>query len=367
MHLVVAITPHGYGHAAQVAPVLNVLRSKIDALQLTVLSTVPESFFRSRIEGDFRFIAHAADFGLEMKSSLAIDHDASALAYQRLHESWATHVDEEYEFLARLQPDCILADVPYLTLAAAEKLCVPVFALCSLNWADIYRHYYYVRPEAEKIMAEMAEAYQHADIFYCPEPSMPMTWLDNKFQVGPIASIGTDRREELLRTLQLPDSQRLVVVAPGGLATRFPLENWPRNSGVTWLVKNDPASDHPDVFELDAVSMSFTDVLTSVDVLLGKCGYGTVAECVVNGTPMLYIPRPDWPEESCLLDWMKLHNACLPISEKNIISGNMLEQIHECAALDVDTVEATGAVDAATSICAVLSKAEARKAGPRHE
>jgi hypothetical protein len=351
VHLVVVITPHGYGHAAQVAPVLNALQLQINDLQLTILSTLPEEFLRSRIDGEFKYINHAADFGLKMKSSLEIDLVSSAETYKELHTNWKYIVDAEYEFLARLEPDCILADVPYLTLAAASKLGVPVYAMCSLNWADIYRHYFSTRPEAEGILAEMTAAYQQADVFYCPQPAMPMSWLNNRYQVGPIAGKGLNKREAILRSLELPDKQRLVVVAPGGVSTRLPMENWPRSAGVSWLVKDASACDHPDIYEINDVPLSFTDLLASVDLVLGKCGYGTVAECVVNGTPLLYIPRPDWPEEAYLLDWMERRNACLPIGKNKLENGDMLDVIEACSQLEVDTVNATGALEVANEIC----------------
>lgn len=354
MHLVVVITPHGYGHAAQVAPVLNALQLQIDALQLTILSTLPEEFLRSRIDGAFNYIHHAADFGLKMKSSLEIDLVFSAETYKVLHANWNSNVNAEYEILACLEPDFILADVPYVTLAAASKLSVPVFAMCSLNWADIYRHYFSTRPEAAGILDEMTEAYQQADIFYCPEPAMPMSWLNNRYQVGPIASKGLNKREAILRSLKLPDKQRLVVVAPGGVSTRLPMKNWPRSAGVSWLVKDATDCKHPDIYEITDVGLNFTDLLASVDLVLGKCGYGTVAECVVNGTPLLYIPRPDWPEEACLLDWMEQHNGCLPIDKNKLVNGDMLDEIEACAQLEVDTVNATGALEIAKGICSRL-------------
>ena len=82
----------------------------------------------------------------------------------------------------------MFANVPYLTLAAAASLDVPAVALCSLNWADIYRHYCGHRPEAEDILGTMRSAYAAANRFLQPEPSMPMEYLANRQRIGPIAS-----------------------------------------------------------------------------------------------------------------------------------------------------------------------------------
>ena len=121
MHLLVAITPHGFGHAAQVSPVVNALRRRLPALRITILTSLPEAFLKRRIQGDFKLISQAPDFGLIMNSALDIDLEASAAAYAELHRNWQQRVDAEARRLESLVPDLVLADVPYLTLAAARQ------------------------------------------------------------------------------------------------------------------------------------------------------------------------------------------------------------------------------------------------------
>ncbi len=48
-HLYVALSGHGFGHLAQVAPVLNEWRRRWPEAQLTVQSALPEAVLRQRI------------------------------------------------------------------------------------------------------------------------------------------------------------------------------------------------------------------------------------------------------------------------------------------------------------------------------
>ena len=84
-----------------------------------------------------------------------------------------------------MQPDLLLADVPYIGLAAAQRLGVPSVSLCSLNWADIYRHYCGKRQECEAIAVQMLDAYAGAVCFLQPQPSMTMPDLDNRRSIAP--------------------------------------------------------------------------------------------------------------------------------------------------------------------------------------
>jgi len=347
MHLLVAITAHGYGHAAQVAPVINVLYERLPQLQVTVLSSLPGVFLRGRIQGDFRQIDRAPDFGLIMHSALDIDLEASAAAYAALHADWQAQVDAEADFLRGLAADLLLADVPYLTLAAAAQAGIPAVALCSLNWADIYRHYFSARAEAPGILAQMEAAYGSARAFLCPEPSMPMPFLTNRVPVGPIAAQGRNRREALLEKLQLEHDQALVLVAPGGVDTRFAIEGWPQGQGIHWLVSERWQVQHADASPLERSGPGFTDLVASCDAVLGKCGYGTVTECAVNGTPLLYIPRPDWPEEDTLRCWLEARAAALPVARHCLETGDLRATVLAARAFAVRRPDATGAVQAA--------------------
>lgn len=354
MHLLIAISPHGFGHAAQVSAVLNALyEARPQGLRVTVQTTLPRDFLASRIDGPFDYLCRAADFGLLMGSALDIDFDASAARYFQLHREWERHVELEAQALEILAPDVVLADVPYLTLAAAARLGVPSLALCSLNWAGIYRHFFANRAEAAGILAQMESAYNTARLFLCPQPSMPMPELSNVRAIGPLARIGVDRREALRERLNLDAGQRLVLVAPGGIPTRLPMERWPASTDVRWLVPAAWRVKRADASAVEELGLDFADLLRSVDALVGKCGYGTVAECACNGTPMVYVQRPEWPEEPCLVDWLARHGRCAPVSRADVESGRVMAALETCwmqpqSALPVPT----GAEEAARLILA---------------
>ncbi len=333
--LLAVITPHGFGHAAQLAPVLNALGARLPGLSLTVATTLSQDFLRERVQCDFEYVGRASDFGLVMHSALEIDLEASAQRYRALHDDWQVRVEDEMRFIDAHRPDLVIADVPYLTLAAAQRLGVPAYALCSLNWADIYRHYFGDRPEAGGILAQMEAAYASARAFFRPEPSMPMHFLPNRVAAGPLARQGRNRRGELAARLGVPTHHALVLIAPGGVETRFPVERWPSAQGVHWLLAGNRAVDHPDTSPLSATGMAFTDLLASCDAVLGKCGYGTVTECVVNGTPLIHIPRPDWPEEPSLRDWLEAHSAAVPVDAARVRDGDLNGVVERARALNV--------------------------------
>lgn len=345
-HLVVAISAHGFGHAAQIAPVIDELFRRAPALRMTLVTRVPERLLRERIGAPFTYVAHAADFGLCMHSALEVDRAASIERYRSLHTDWTASVERETRILAALEPDYLLADVPYLSLAAAERLGVPAFALCSLNWADVFEHYFGELPEARRYIDQMRAAYNSAALFIRPAPAMPMDWLDNAVSVDAIARAGRPQPDRLRELLGLDAPGRVILSAFGGIDVRPPVESWSRAPGDVWLVPDSWPVAGPGLFPVGAVPMPFVDLLASVDGVLGKCGYGTVTECVANGTLFAYIPRPDWPEEPCLVDWLQRHRAGVAVELEDLAQGALSDVLDRYQRAPVDRTEACGAAEA---------------------
>ena len=337
-HLIVSISGHGFGHVAQTAPVLNALYQERPNLQITVRSAVPLTHLRSRINAPFNHIESHGDIGMVMSSALDVRPAESRATYHQFHENWAERVAEEASLLRELKADFVLSNVGYLPLAGAQQAGIANAALCSLNWSDIYQ-YYCGTPQAhspiknneldQKIIAQIYACYANSDAFLRATPGMAMNTLNNLIPIAPIAELGRNRGEELKCHLNLPLQHKLVLVSMGGIATRLPIQNWPRITGVKYLVQRSWHITHPDTVDIESLPMSFNDLLASSDALLCKPGYGSFVEATYSGVPILYVSRADWPESEALVTWLQEHGTSLEISREQLESGNLTDAFSE--------------------------------------
>ncbi len=357
-HLLVALSPHGYGHAAMTAPVVAELRRRLPELRVTLQTSLPRTWLETRYRGDFELVSRIADFGLRQSSATEILVDRTAEDYRALHARLAEEVEREAAGLAARDVDLVLSNISYVALLAARRAGIPGLAMSCLNWADIYRHVCGARPEAPAIEAEMLDAYGSAAVFLQPAPAMPMRRLGNLRRIGPLAARGKADRAGLRRVLGVEETTRVGLVAFGGFESGLPLARWPRLSGWHWVVTGKPAG-HPDLIDREAVPMGFTDILSACDLVIGKPGYGTFAEAAVNGVPMLYLPRPGWPEAPYLVDWLAVNGRCLPIAAAELFDEAALaERLRMLFSLPgKPLVEPTGAAEAADCILAALAGA----------
>lgn len=349
-HLVVSISGHGFGHVAQTAPVLNQLHRLLPDLHITLRSAVPLAHLQSRIIALFEHLQSEGDIGMLMSSAIDVLADESRAAYRDFHRNWAARVADETTLLKDLRADLVLGNVGYLPLAGARHAGIPAAAMCSLNWFDIYRHYC----GEDEISAVMREAYAGADIFFRATPGMAMNELANVAPVAPIADVGRNRRDELNRTLGLSPAEILVLVSLGGIASRLPMEHWPRIDGVRWLVQKSWQVNRPDAITLESLPFSFSDVLASCDVLLTKPGYGSFVEATASGVPVLYVSREDWPESAALTIWLAENGNGYEISRDQLNQGNLAEPLADLLSRKQRKIAPTGAAQIADWIASKL-------------
>ncbi len=327
MHLLVDISAHGLGHLAQTAPVLDALAALAPDLRLTVRSALPREHLARRIAADFAHVLEARDFGFVMHNAVDIDLAASAQRYRDFHVHWPQRVAAETDWLRQHRIDAVLSNVAYLPLAAAAGAGIPAACLCSLNWADLFAHYFATEPWAAEVHGQMLAAYNSSLGFLRVTPGLPMKDLLRRREVSPIARVGQRDRARVARLLDLKESERWVLLAMGGMEFRLPVESWPQIGGLKWLVPGDWKLARDDVRAVDVADLHFTELLASVDAVVTKPGYGTFVEAACSGIPILYLQRDDWLETPHFAAWLALHARAQMLPRERLMSGDFIDML----------------------------------------
>lgn len=347
-HLLVDISAHGYGHVSQTSAVVNALANLLPQLQVTVRTATPYAFLKQRFQCEFRHILAAFDFGMKMANAVDVKIAESDAAYREFHADWALKVEREARVIGEIKPDLLLANIPYLTLAAAHQAKVPAVGMCCLHWADIYQHYCGEDSVSQGIHAQMMAAYNRADYFLQVQPAMAMPGLNNKRSINPIARLGRAQRCHIAANSNQVEGDKLVMVAMGGMEFRLPMQDWPVINGVKFIVPQEWKIKREDVMSFESLKLPFTDVLASCDAVITKPGYGTFTEAASNGVPVLYVTRRDWPEEPYLVQWLRQNTSCMEVERSSLLRGEIEDLLHQLWAQPLPSrPQATGASEAA--------------------
>lgn len=353
-HIVVDLSAHGFGHIAQASAVINAL--PVDQYKLTIRSIAAESVLRRRIHQHFELIPFQQDIGMIQHNAIHIDADKSHAWYQNFHADFEQKKKQAIQELADLKADLLFSDVPYLSLIAANKLSIPSIAMCSLNWADIYYHYCRHLTGADRIQNEILKAYQMANCFLQPTPSMPMENLSNRRSIEPIVSHGKNCRHQIVRQMNWPEDCKIVLLSLGGIGMQYPIDNWSKIDRVKWIFpsgsfKSDTIK-RDDLFLEDQINCTYIDLFASCDLVITKTGYGTQTEAVVHQKPALVLSRDDWPEQPPLFDWHQQHGVFKHCTWHELIGEKQAEIINPLlqSAWEFEPVKARGEQQAAQII-----------------
>ena len=349
-----SISAHGFGHAAQVAPVLNELGRQVPGLRAILRTTVPAAFFEPRLTIPWQLSIEQQDIGCIQDGPLKIDVPGTWAAHCAFHNDWASKVDVESRVIRIADPACVLSDVSHLAMAAGASAGIATIGMCSLSWDLVLDPFSDPAVEEHRaILHQIREAYERADNFLRVAPGLAVTAFRTVLDIGPIAEPATPQVSLLRKAIGAEASERIILVGFGGVALRrFPFDRMESMRGFRFLVDGQVPEGLCRVASLATIGMPFKEVLASVDVVVTKPGYGTIVEAVALRKPVLYVRRYNFADEQSLVDYLHRYGRGAELSLTDFLAGNWEPTMHTL--LDQSLCQAppplTGAMDAAQAL-----------------
>ncbi len=350
-----AVSAHGFGHAAQVVPVLNALGRLVPNLRVLLRTMVPASFFEHRLTIPWELSAAQQDIGCIQNGPLTIDVDATWREHHRFHLTWDDRVRAEVDAMRAARPDVILADTPYLAVAAGARAALPTVALASFTW-DLVLSVLTAPPGVgdRTLLQSIRQAYAETDLALRITPAPKMEIFEHLIDIGPIAEPSASAREPLASTLRLAPGERIVLVGFGGIPmASLPFADLESLTGYRFLFDGPVPTNSNRFISTKSLPFSFKTLLASVDVILTKPGYGTLIEAVTLGIPLVYIRRYNFADEQPLVDYLHRHGRGVELTREDFGGGRWEPAIRSALTLPAATVPpppATGAEDAASHL-----------------
>jgi hypothetical protein len=356
-----AISGHGYGHAAQVVPVLNALGVLVPGLTAILRTTVPASFFRDRLTIQWTLSPAQQDIGCIQKGPLRIDIDATWAAHHHFHETWDARLSHEVAAMHAASPALVIADTPYLAIEAGSRAQIPTVALANITWDLVLKEFCHASDHSQQQLIERIRyCYAKADMSLRVTPAPRIDAFSNMIDVGPIASPASPERDRLASVLALTPDERTVLVGFGGVPlTSLPLEQMERLHPYHFLFDGSVPPEYSRIHSTKTLPFSFTTLLASVDVIMTKPGYGTIVEAVALQQPVVYIRRYNFADEPPLVDYLERCGRGVELSIDDFTRGQWEPAIDKAMAmLSPPTMPppSTGAMQAASILAPYFNR-----------
>jgi len=352
-----AISAHGYGHAAQVVPVLNELGRRIPSLNVILRTNVPRHFFESRMTVPWELRPARMDIGCLQHGPLTMDWEATWQAHRTFHTQWEARLEEETLAIRESRPDLVIGNTPYLAMAAGAAAGLPTVAIASLSWDEILRdHVDPKQPWQTALLEDIRRAYGQTSLLLRLTPGLPMPAFPRAIDIGPIAAPLPSAKAGIREQLRIPDQDALVLVAFGGIRFEaLPFERMESMPGLQFLIDGPVPPQYCRVHSLATLSEGFSAILPSVDVIMTKPGYGTTLEAVATHVPVDYVRRYDFIEENQIVAYLHRYGRGVELSRADFLEARWEPAIRQALTLPAPASpppDCTGAADAATIMAA---------------
>ena len=325
-----AISGHGFGHAAQVVPILNELGRRVPRLTALLRTTVPASFFKDRLHIPWSLQPVMQDVGCVQLGPLEIDVAATWEAHEQFHAAWDSRLEAEISKMRAVRPAVILADTPYLAVSAGAEAGIPTIVTANFTWHEVLAALEQTTVHHQPLLQSIRNAYGKADTALRIAPGLPLTGMQKVVDIGPIAEPAPSERENLRSRLGMKASERLVLVGFGGIPLgALPWDQMEHMGGYRFLVDGLLPPDSSRIHSLSTLPYSFKTALASVDVVMTKPGYGTILEAVALRLPVVYVRRYNFADEAPLVEFLQTYGQGRELSRGDFVSGQWRTALEE--------------------------------------
>ena len=318
--LYTAITNHGFGHATRTAAVLAELQQRSPDIKLIIATKAPRWLLEEYLEGEFVYHPRVFDVGVIQADSLQVDREATFETWQQIYATQADVIASEVKFLHENQVDLIFGDIPPMIALIAKAAQIPCWMAGNFGWDFIYRDW---GGKYIELADRISEAYGHCDRLFRLPFAESMSAFPNRENVGLTGAKPKHSPEYIREKFNLDSDRPTAMLTFGGLSLEaIPYDNLAKFPDWQFVTFDRGAPDLPNLTKANIDRLRPVDLMVVCDRLITKPGYGTLAEALRVGIPVVCLTREGFLEAETLIAGVKNYAEHLIISPQEFYEGD---------------------------------------------
>ena len=317
----IAITDHGFGHAARTAAIAGQLQQLLPSIDLIIVTTAPRWLLECYLDRDFSYRQRSFDVGVVQTDSLNMNLDATLLRWHDIMARKDEIIAEEVAFCQEHNVSLVFADAPPLATLIAEKLGVPCWMSSNFGWDFIYRDF---GREFTQIADWIGECYGRCDRLF----RVPLHESMDRFPaIEDVGLTGGDPKYPLAEIrdkfqLTQPKSQTILLTFGGLSLDAIPYQNVREFPDYQFITLDAHAPDLPNLVKVLDRAYRPVDFMPLCDRVVSKPGYATYAEALKLEIPIVSLTRAGFAESAIILNGMQDYSYHQVISPTQFFTTN---------------------------------------------
>ncbi len=349
------VSPHGFGHAARAASVIESMQDINNSLRVEIFTKVPQWFFRQSISREFGYHSLLTDIGLVQKSPLIDDVPATVSSLNNFIPFDKALVQSISSQLRENGCDLVICDISPLGIAVAKEAQIASVLVENFTWDWIYKKYSQIDQRFNKHIDYLKSLFLSVDYHIQTEPVCCYSEKADFISL-PISRKVRTSSKVIHERLAVSEDAKLVLITMGGFSGQYTfLDKLKAVKNIDFLIPGDVqhASNCGNLHLLPKNSSFFhPDLVNACDLVIGKAGYSTVAEVYYAGVPFGYVTRENFQESDIMGTYITEKMFGLPISETEFQDSRWTDKLNELLTFPrVERDENNGSMDTAKFIC----------------
>jgi hypothetical protein len=302
------VSSHGFGHATRVVAVIHKLAKHFNHLEILLVGQTPQWFWESnRLPNcKFSYLGCFTDVGLIQEGPFEHDLKKTYQALIQFLDFSDLTINPIIESVYSFKPNFILCDISPLGIKIGTRLKIPTILIENFTWDWIYELYAPAKREFKGIILSLKELYDQVSYrIQCRPFCSP---VNESIKTMPIFREPILNKKTVLSQLNLPNSAKYILVTTGGISMERKVD---KLASDFFLVVPGEYQEIQMVNKVIYLPMKsaipFPDLVNSSVCVVGKAGYGTVAECWGMNVPFIGVFRDSFRESSVLLEFCSAH------------------------------------------------------------
>lgn len=302
------VDSHGFGHSTRS---MALVESFPPDWEVVFRTNAPEWLFRAELDRPFDFLPSPLDIHPRHSTGYRIDPAATYESARRKMDRSDELIREEADWIRRSEIHLVLSDISPLAIAAGDLAGVPSCGISNFTWDWIFEPF--LRDlDSEGMIDRMREMIGRATMNFRLPFSSPDTFPGGSIECPLLVRPTRMGREQARAWFGFESDIQYVLLTFGGIEGNVDsIRSLERYAPVQFVKVVSNGADRPaepiaprldrlphcpNLWGLDAPGLYHPDLVSGVDGVLTKPGYGILSECVSTAKPMMLDARPDFRE-----------------------------------------------------------------------
>lgn len=308
------VTDHGFGHTTRTIAIVRELQKF--GIKIIIRNSNNFQFIKKALPHIYVKKGTTDTGPIINRDGISINRKKSKPQIEQWIEKLDHYADLELPFISKINPDLIISDVSVMPLIAANKIKKMSLVISNFSWYDVLNFI------SNKHKSLIKDGYDCANFCIKLPLGTKMHHFRNPLQSNLVCRKPTAAVSSIRSDLRINKNEKIILFAIGSPSDTINIVEKINGKIITTGCK---IENNQKIYRTTNY-IEGQNLVLAADLVICKCGYGMLTECLNSGTPFLYIFDKNHLEQLAISSELKSlgYNCAIDLQQLQKMKFNTL-------------------------------------------